>query len=126
MKFLTVLALFLSLSAHAYTYKCTENVEGTTRQPKLSVTIEELAEVTDEVTWSSHYDHVYKVRITLTKSNKRTRFDAFSTSEDVYYTISSVKANGFKFHLYLDEHDQAGVELTADDGTKKKYSLICE
>lgn len=115
-------------AAELYNYNCTQ------LNPKSEITtvsVKELAIVTDEVSFGSHYDAVARVKVDIvTKKKNKVIFEqsffAHATTEDVFYQISAVKNEGVKFYLYLDEDDQAGVEFTLEDGSKEKISLSCK
>lgn len=119
---------FLSItSAQAYTYKCTE-INPTSSITK--VTIEELEDVTDSVTFGDRYDSVSKVKVDIVvKKDKKIieekSFESYATTEDVFYQISAVKKEGVKFFLFLDEENQAGIEFINQDGVKRKMQLSC-
>ena len=97
------------------------------------VTIEQTKDITKEIRKIRSVDNAYQVNVTVgtemengTNYSEIKKFSAVASNEDVYYTISSVKKNGFSFFLYLDEYDQAGMTLTSKDGSKQKITLNCE
>jgi hypothetical protein len=53
-------------------------------------------------------------------------FQAVATSEDVVYTVNSVKSQGIKIGLYFDEADDAYIEITNSLGQKTQSQLHCE
>lgn len=138
LKLVSIPFLLLTLSVQARTIKCTESnmvsideIGFDILRSKTSVTIKELADVTDEVSYGNRYDSVFKVKVDILERLGAELVDgksfiAYATSEDVNYQINAVKSNGVKINIFLDEMDQASLELTQSNGKKKRIDLICK
>lgn len=129
---LTLLSLTTTQASELYAYTCKEK-SNSSSEAIYVVRIQETKDLTKALRNYRSVDQAAAVKISLNLevnngsiyTNLKT-FEAIATSEDVFYTISSVKKNGFSFYLYLDEYDQAGMVLTNADGKKERINLICE
>lgn len=122
----------MTTSVYARTYRC-EGISGSrvNKEEKTLVVIKELKEVTNSVPFGKHYDRVYVVKVDIAKilGNKiifARSFLSYATSADVEYTVSSLKKEGVRIHIFLDEADQAGIEITGANGTRQKIHLSCK
>lgn len=127
---LSALLLTLATSqSFATTFVCNE-LNG--RNPhKLQVVITELENITKRVSYGVHFDSVLLVQVELSeifngRKLKTKKFEAIAKTEDVLYNVTSVRENGFKFGMYMDEDDQNWIELTSSNGTKRKAHFRCE
>jgi hypothetical protein len=131
--------LLSALSAQAdrlYTYRCKEQLPQTDSEVlrfRTIVTVQETKDLCKVARTKKIGDCAASVTVTIGREDELggnqtvlKQFSALSVTNDVLYTISAVKKNGFKFYLYLDEYDQAGIELTSKTGQKQKISLSCE
>ncbi len=124
-----LLPLITSLSANAHTYRCEEISRGTNPKGRVFVTVDELEEVTKKVPQGKDFDHVYRVKVDIIQvAGKAVRlsrsFFSYATSLDVEYKINDTKED-VRFHLYLDEDDEAGIMFTDREGQKRKINLRC-
>ncbi len=130
---LIVLAVsMLSLSAFAadYNYKCEQRKDRSPIDPsvgKISVVVTHIKTIATGTEYRGEYaDSVdaVKVVVSATKAGKTTivkSTNAIAMSEDVMFNIDS---NGIKFHLYMDEMEESGIELKLN-GKKVEVSLNC-
>ncbi len=127
-------ALFMtSAFAVGENLSCVQRTDRTPVKPGnglLSVKIKTLADITANSTLGGNYDAVYRVKVDVisTKQGKKTvlkSFTATATSYDVQFNVWSNKANGVGIYVYLDELEEAGIQLTDANGKKTKISLNC-
>jgi|GEM_PF-1149821 len=128
MKSIFILMTFLfSTATMAYTYKCEQN--DVKENTKYSAIVEELKNITKEVSYGNEYDSVFKVRVTIIKTTKKDvetkSFEAIATSEDVIYNVHAVKKQGIHIGIYLDEEDEAYMTLTDKNGDKTQIGFTC-
>ena len=139
MKFLVLLFVFAfsttGFAKELYTYKCTsianDDLESEILRGTTSVTITELANVTEKVSWGERYDVVYKVKVDILQTlgsevTKQQSFINYATNSDVEYNISAVKKEGVSIYIFLDEMDQAGIVFTDSNGKKNTVRLSCK
>ncbi len=134
-RFITVLtaSAFMALSASAadYTYKCKQRTDRSpvdAKVGKISVVVTHLKTVASATEYRGQYvDSVDSVKVVVSATNngKTTVVKsaiATALSEDVMFNISD---NGIKFHLYMDEMEEASIELKLN-GKKVDVSLTCD
>ncbi|MBC7755005.1 MAG: hypothetical protein H7Z71_12255 [Moraxellaceae bacterium] len=132
----TLLLVFSGTASAADTYKCLQDLpfsEFEVLRSRYVVSIDETKDITKEIRKIRPVDVAREVKVSIgtefengTGYTEIKNFSTIATSEDVNYTISSVKKNGFSFYLFLDEFDEAGMTLTNADGSKEEIRLICE
>ncbi|MES2526496.1 MAG: hypothetical protein V4598_05390 [Bdellovibrionota bacterium] len=135
-RFITVLtaSAFMALSATAadYTYKCKQRTDRSpvdAKVGKISVVVTHLKSIATGGTeyrgqYADSVDSV-KVVVSATNAGKTTVVKtavAIAVSEDVMFNIDN---NGIKFHLYMDELEESGIELKLN-GKKVDVSLNCD
>ena len=114
-----------ALSANAFT--CTDR--NPRSNEKLEVTVQQLADITDKVTWADELDKVTVVKVTIDQiiDGRRTTlasFESIAKYADVAFNVSAVKKQGFRMWRYFDEENEDGMELTSlRDG--KAIDLRC-
>ena len=134
-KLISGLFILLSFAAHAddFTYNCTQRTDRSPVDPKIgaiSVSVQSLKNVTKEVSFGNNYDHVYKVKLDVSRTlNKKTTkiksFEAIATTYDVKFNVWANKEHGVGMYIYLDELDESGITLTDASGKKTEISLDC-
>lgn len=132
-KFIVAAYLLSSLVAQAsdYNYVCKQRTDRTPVDAKIGkvlVSVKHLKTMASATEYRGQYwDSIDKVlvEVNTVKNGKATNLrtlTAIATSEDVYFGIDN---NGIKFHLYLDELEEAGITLKIN-GRKKEISLVCD
>ncbi len=135
----TLLGLFLliSFSAQATTYRCTESnmisideIGYDVLRSKTSVTIKELSDISNRLSSTSRFDSAYRVSVDMrtmlgNEVTESRTFTSIATTSDVNYEVDAIKAEGIRIYIFLDEMDQAGIEITGRNGRKEKINLIC-
>lgn len=133
MKALLVLVLALSSSAFAadFSYKCSQRTDRSSIDRsvgKIGVTVTHVRNIGQATEYRGEYMDsidVVKVVVTGTKNGKTKvlkTMTTISSSEDVMFMIQE---KNIKFHLYLDELEEAGLE-TELNGTMFEVSLTCD
>lgn len=127
--FIFLLTLLTVHSANAHTYRCEELTPSKHSKGKVFVRVSELEEVTKKHSEGQDFDNIYRVQVDIKQiSGRVVRFTrtvySYAKVLDVEYQINATK-DGVRFHLYLDEEDEAGIVFTDGDGQKRKVNLKC-
>ena len=129
--FITLVALLYIGAAHADVYQCKEIQAPTMGGGLIKVTVTETGKVAQTSAIAQHFDSVYKVNVKIVATHgpgavePMKNFNALATVEDVVYSVSSVKANGVKLMIFLDEPNDAWMELSDKYGNKRNVKLSC-
>ncbi len=124
MKALSLLVLFVAVSAHADHYKCAEQASDAVKARRNQYSVF-LTSVKTLAKNSGDYDLIERVRVSILSRNPNTKgqfklarptFEAIAKSADVMYSINS-PSNGFSLGIYMDELDQSWMKLNTVRGT---------
>jgi hypothetical protein len=127
------LVLTSALAQAGEDFNCVQRKDRTPIDPatgSISVTIKTVADITATSPIRNNYDYVFRAKVVVsnTISGKTTilkSFTAVATSYDVQFNVWANKAHGVGIYIYMDELDEAGIQLTEKNGKKTSIALDC-